>query len=261
MKRRLLICVLIIVAFVAWGEWNNIDRLKVAVLDLRARVDGIDTTTLSELLLVGLVEQNAFQVVERDMIDAVVEEQQFQLSEISTGDIAKLGSLAGAHKIIAGSISRLGDTYFIIVKGIDTTTAVIDLSDQVSSPSVDGLVAVLPVLAERLVRKARGEQVPPFQRAEQSLTILPVTGEYLVEGRNPDGSGYEGRAVLTEDAGTFTMVWYIGDSVIAGSGVRVGDRLTIDWGDTDPAIYSIMADGTLQGVWAGGKGSETLIRR
>jgi len=264
MKRATILLLLLSVSFACWAEWNNIKNLRVAVLDLQSRVEreAIDTTTLSEMLLANLVDQNAFQVVERTLITRIIEEQQFQVSAFTDKEIARIGTLAGANKIVTGSISKIGDTYFVIVKGIDTATGIIDLGDQVSSRTVSGLLAVFPVLADRLVRKAKGESVAAF-RLEDVASGVPraLAGEYAVLGRNPDGSRYRGVARISETGGIYQVVWEIANDVFHGTGRREGDTLSVDWDAGDKVIYTVRRDGTLDGVWAGGQGSETLTPR
>ena len=263
MRRVLIALALVALTVPATAEWNNIRNLKVAVLDLQSRVgeEQIDTRTLSEMLLVNLVDRNAFQIVERTLIARIIDEQQFQISDFSAREIAQIGTLAGANKIIAGSISRIGDTYFVIIKGIDTATGIIDLSDQVSSRTAAGLVQVFPILAERLVRKALGEQVAAYEPDAPVAATRRLAGSYAVGGRNPDGSEYRGTVEITEAAGVYTVVWQIGSQVYRGHGTREGDRLTIDWGDATPVIYTIRPSGELDGIWAAGAGSETLTPR
>jgi hypothetical protein len=264
MRRAAAVALMLLAGAACWAEWNNIKNLKVAVLDLQSRVEKetLDTATLSEMLLANLVDKNAFQIVERNLIRRIIDEQQFQLSAFTEKEIARIGSLAGANKIVTGSISKIGGIYFVIVKGIDTSTGVIDLSDQVSSRSVEGLLAVFPILADRLVRKAQGESVAAYRMDEAAATsVLSIAREYSVLGRNPDGSQYRGIARISESGGTYTMKWEIGTQSFEGRGRREGDTLTIDWGSDSPVIYTIKPDGRLNGVWARGQASEELTPR
>ena len=266
MKKVALCIAIVLVAAVpsVFAEWNNIANLKVAVLDLNNRVSGedIDTVTLSEMLQMHLVNQSAFQVVERALIERILEEQEFQMSGVTSSDMMKIGALAGANKIIAGSVSKIGDTYYLLVKGMDTVTGVIDLSDQVMAESLDDLLAVFPVLARRIVRKARGADVPLYVLGgtpDDELMAMPeLEGRYAIDGTNPDGSSYGGEVDITFQNGAYQVTWYIGESLYVGVGELEGTTLTVDYGDAFPAIYRVRSDGVLDGIWADGAAYEIL---
>ena len=254
---------LILFATPLCAEWNNINDLKVAILELEDRVAGeeIDTATLSEMLQLHLVDRNAFQIVERSLVDRILEEQEFQLAGFSSSEMMKIGSLAGANKIIAGSISRINDTYYLLIKGLDTVTGVIDLSDQIMAPGLDELLAALPVLSERIVRKARGEEVPLYSFAEPAdpaATLPELPGRYAINGTNPDGSKYFGEVVIERQGSVYRVIWYIGESVYTGEGRLSNGVLTVDYGDSYPAIYRLRSDGVLDGTWADGAAYEVL---
>jgi hypothetical protein len=90
-----------------------------------------------------------------------------------------------------------------------------------------------------------------------------VGGTYHVEGKNPGGGRYEGTCVISGDPTTgYTFHWTIGGAQYTGTGTLDGDTLTVDWGQPDPVIYKVSADGAeLKGKWGPkGRGRETLTR-
>lgn len=167
MKVRYLVplALCLVLSQVAFAQWVNMKNIKVATLDLVSRVSGesIDTATLTEMIQVALVDRHAFMLVERSLITKVLQEQEFQASGLTDSEAAKVGAIAGANKILSMTLSKLGGDYILILRSIDTSTAIMDLSDQVQSPTLTGFIDLIPVLAERFVRKARGEAVPPFK--------------------------------------------------------------------------------------------------
>jgi hypothetical protein len=86
-----------------------------------------------------------------------------------------------------------------------------------------------------------------------------LTGVYRAEGTNPSGSKYTGIVALKEDGDDFKVTWWVGKDVFNGSGHYAGKMLVINWGDKDPVIYSFGDQGELDGEWADGSASETLI--
>lgn len=90
-----------------------------------------------------------------------------------------------------------------------------------------------------------------------------VGGTYHVEGKNPAGGRYEGTVVISGDATSgYSFQWTIGESQYAGTGTLADDTLTVDWGEADPVVYKVSADGSeLKGRWGPkGKGKEKLTR-
>ncbi len=263
----------------AFSEWLHMKDLKVAVLDVVSRVQGeeIDTATLTEMLQVALVDRDEFRIVERSLLDKIVKEQEFEVSAITEGQAAKIGELAGADKVMLVSLAKFADKYIVIVKGIDVKTGIVDLSDQVLSYSVSGFIDVFPVLADRLVRKARGEavaaykipadQTPPAalaapQAAPSADAQAGIDGTYKVAGVNPDGSAYRGSCdVALKSDGTYSFNWIVGGSTYVGVGKLKNGVMTVDWGDSSPVIYRVQQGGKLLvGTWSNGDATEQLSK-
>ena len=94
---------------------------------------------------------------------------------------------------------------------------------------------------------------------EQTRSFALIEGNYIVEGKNPDGSTYGGNCrVIDIGDGSFSFKWTIGKQTFSGTGKFIGDTISVDWGDSDPVIYKVAADGTLNGIWADGQATETL---
>lgn len=92
-------------------------------------------------------------------------------------------------------------------------------------------------------------------------SFLPqIEGKYAVQGLNPDGTRYSGSVTITVKDGTAFFRWDIAGQTFHGQGPLTGNTLIIDWGQKDPVVYQINADGTLTGSWAAGRASETLRR-
>jgi|GEM_PF-1294745 len=122
------------------------------------------------------------------------------------------------------------------------------------------------VLDGRWGAQGRGAEVLVLKQPSDSASDTPehpvsLAGKYNADGRNPDGSRYRGRVVITRDGNIYHFQWWIGQQTYRGQGQLVQNVLTIDWGEADPVIYQVLADGTLKGTWAAGKASENLTKR
>ena len=88
-----------------------------------------------------------------------------------------------------------------------------------------------------------------------------IAGAYEVLGRDPDGQEYEGTATLRPDGGAWRIEWRIGGQTFQGRGILAGQVLAVDWGDPDPVVYVVMADGSLHGTWSNGRALDRLTPR
>ena len=87
----------------------------------------------------------------------------------------------------------------------------------------------------------------------------PIAGTYRVEGRNPDGSPYQGSVTVTETDGALGFAWQVGSQSYEGQGQREGAVVRVDWGARYPVVYVVMPDGELHGTWSNGQALERLI--
>lgn len=122
------------------------------------------------------------------------------------------------------------------------------------------LIASVTVPAAKAFPAPRSSAWMQFQPAEATRVSksASLAGSYKVEGRNVDGSRYAGRLTISQDGETFRFRWEVGRDVYLGEGTLNGDVLTVYWGQPEPVIYILRADGSLQGTWAAGRASEVL---
>jgi hypothetical protein len=98
-----------------------------------------------------------------------------------------------------------------------------------------------------------------------------IQGTYAAVGSNPGGKGqYKGNVIITKTGQTYKVVWSVGTAYI-GTGIVVGDVLSVAYTDENKkwfgiVAYKIMSGGKkLEGIWSGhnGKtlGKETLTKK
>lgn len=122
------------------------------------------------------------------------------------------------------------------------------------------------VLDGRWGTGGRGTDVLVLKSSKPSADATPdrpvnLVGKYRATGKNPDGSGYKGTVAISRKGDTYHFQWWIGNQTYRGKGKLSNGVLTIDWGEAEPVIYQVMANGLLKGTWAGGKASEDLRKR
>ncbi len=90
-----------------------------------------------------------------------------------------------------------------------------------------------------------------------------ISGEYDVDGTNPNGTTYTGAVTISRQGDNrYRFEWVIanGDRY-SGAGTLRGRTISVNWGQRYPVIYQVGGDGILEGTWANGTATETLTRR
>ena len=127
---------------------------SVAVLDFEARgIPDYEAETLTERLRTEIATTKAIQLVDRKLLQSILEEQGLQQSGCTTDECAaEVGQLLGAQYIISGAVGKLGETYSIDAKMVSVTTGVAVRSKSVSySGEIAGLLNEMEILAWEIV--------------------------------------------------------------------------------------------------------------
>ena len=104
---------------------------RIAVMKFEGSgVDEITSKNITDRFSYELSKTHRFDIVEREMMDKILEEQKFQASGCVADECAvEIGQLIGVSQIVAGSISKIGDFYSLNIKLIDVATGKIIYQD------------------------------------------------------------------------------------------------------------------------------------
>jgi TolB-like protein len=96
----------------------------IAVVDFTGNnVSKGDCKALTDRLRAELFNTKHFKVIEREMMEQIIEEQGFQQSGCSTDEcMVEVGKLIGVEKIVGGSISKVGRTYSVSSRIVSVET-------------------------------------------------------------------------------------------------------------------------------------------
>lgn len=99
-------------------------KTRIAVLDLQAEgISESEAKTLTGRLRSKLVDTNVFEVLEREQMNAVLQEQGFQQSGcVSDECLVEIGRLVGVQQMVGGAIGKIGETYTLDLRIIDVAT-------------------------------------------------------------------------------------------------------------------------------------------
>ena len=148
-------------------------RLSVAVLPFSSNEDAKDLTdSVTEKLIIQLVNLRRFRVIERSALDKIMEEQKLGLTGFVDEETAiKVGKLAGADVIILGSINIQIGFVKVSARGIDTETSVLIVAKEADSgntniETIENLVEQIAIdiyndlpLVEGIVMEVEEDQI------------------------------------------------------------------------------------------------------
>jgi len=139
------------------------ETMLIAVLELDVNDVGAgEARAIAERLRVKLSEQAVFEVVERNRMQSILEEQGFQFSGACDTDecVVQVGRILGVRKVVAGSVSKVGTLYSLQVRIVDVESARIE---HVAYRDVNGIEEVLTratnEVADELAREVAEETV------------------------------------------------------------------------------------------------------
>ncbi|MEM1388875.1 MAG: hypothetical protein AAF748_08650 [Pseudomonadota bacterium] len=116
--------------------------------------------------------------------------------------------------------------------------------------------AATTALAQQGGGKKGGDD--PFADNSTSGGGFNITGNYRVEGLNPNGSAYNGVVRIDQQDNRVSIAWNVGGQAYSGTGIIEGRIVAIDWGADSPVVYVVMPDGQLHGTWNDGLALERL---
>jgi len=130
----------------------------IAVFELDT--DGVDKSIsrpLTESIRRELVKAGIYKVMDRSNMNKIMDEQKFQYSCAAGECIVEAGKLLGVGKIVNGSVSIVGKTYYLSLQLVNVETGNIeDVSEDKCKCEVDDLIES----SKRLARRLMGEKVP-----------------------------------------------------------------------------------------------------
>lgn len=157
----------------------------VAVLDFEGQGMPVsETLTLSERFRTEIANTGAVRLIERKLLEKIMEEQGLQQSGCTTTECAaEVGQLLGAQFMINGSIGLIGNTYTIDVKMISVETGAAVSSRSVSyRGEVDGLLTEMEILAWEINGLTPPERLF-LKRTGGETATLPTVAILDFEGR------------------------------------------------------------------------------
>jgi len=106
--------------------------IPIAIVEFEGNgISQTEAIALTDRLRNELFRLGAFEVVERGMMETILNEQDFQLTGCTSNEcLVEVGQLLGAKQIVGGSISKVGGTFTVSARIVDVETGrVLRVSD------------------------------------------------------------------------------------------------------------------------------------
>jgi sugar lactone lactonase YvrE/TolB-like protein len=152
-------CVILIVTLAFWASYvSAASRNRIAVVDLESQGEKAKAEELGKIaaqwLATAFVNQGRFDVIERQALERVIQEQQLGLTGvIDVNTAAQLGRVLGATYIVTGAVISHKQGIDLNVKIIETESATIKVADRLAANSVGAMSNKIGPFVAELVSK------------------------------------------------------------------------------------------------------------
>jgi TolB-like protein len=162
---------------------------RVAVIDFESIGDDPNIGRgVTEIVRTELIKTGNYEVVERALLNKIIEEQRFQLSDlVDPSKAVELGKLLGADLILTGSVVKIGTSYTINARFIDVKTGMAKRAEAIRGNEINELTYMsgqLIGILEQEVKPApvvppekRPSVVPPEEPQERFSVPVPTRME------------------------------------------------------------------------------------
>lgn len=154
---NVIIFALLFVIFTTSCSAADFKKTKIAVLDFELRGDSFTTKDMggivAEWFTTAMVQDGRFEVVERALLQKIVEEQKLGMTGlIDESSSAQLGRILGVKTVISGSVLQFQETIEVNARIINVNTGSIVAAENVRSTSSENLKGLIEQLTARIVK-------------------------------------------------------------------------------------------------------------
>ncbi|MBU0711757.1 PEGA domain-containing protein, partial [bacterium] len=161
-------------------------ELNIALLEFVSRgLTDTEAAIISDRIRLELKNTGRYNVLEREMMKAILQEQSFQQSGCTDSEcLVEVGQLLSVEKMVGGSISKIGNLYVIEARIIDVATGSIDhnVAEDYSGPIELLLVNTTKTVARKLAGQetTAAPSTDAIYSGQADITISSVPGGGVV---------------------------------------------------------------------------------
>jgi TolB-like protein len=172
----LLSIAILLLILCVWSPANaDFKKTKIAVLDFQMQGEQTNSKDMgkivAEWLITGLVETGRFDVIERRLLEKLLEEQKLGVTgAIDPNSAAQLGKILGVRIIVSGTVTSLEGYTEINARLINVDSASIIAAEKVRASSAEKLRDLVTKITDKIVLAFPMEGYV-VQRADKKVTI------------------------------------------------------------------------------------------
>ena len=204
-----LVSLILFSAYYASAEEGKL--LRLAVIGFRKTGENIEPHELdkiiTEWLTEFLVNTKAFEVVERQELEKVLQEQSLgQTGILDSKSAAQVGNILGVDVLITGTLIYFDDTFEVVARQIDATTGSILGVASVSTDDGDELRSHVEELAQMIYRKLSPKRPVADAKLYETFDGEKLdTDRWFVEFSENFGKNDRKRTSLIQQAGVLRI--------------------------------------------------------
>jgi len=159
-----------------------------AILDFEGKgINQIEASALTDRLRSELYELNVFPVIERGLMEEILNEQGFQQSGCTSDEcVVEVGKIIGVKQMIGGSISKIGNIFSVSARIVDVETGEIikivtyDYEGKIGGLLREGMYQVaLQIIGKETIKSLRGT-------GSVYITSIPSEANVVIDDQKLD---------------------------------------------------------------------------
>ncbi len=181
-KIILFLLALVISSVIPASSAADYTKTKIAVLDFDLKGEGFETDDMgaivAEWFITALVKEGRFDVIERSLLNKILDEQKLGISGAVDEETAtQLGKLLGVKVIISGSVLRVQHILEINARIIDVETAAIIAAENVRSATAERLQDLVIQMSIKIIKHFPLEGYVVSREPNETMTAIDL-GKY-----------------------------------------------------------------------------------
>lgn len=128
------------------------NQIRIAVIDLKPiGIHRNNAMIVSDLLRTELFKTKLFTVLERDQMNKILKEQDFQVSGCTDTECGiEIGKLLNANKVLLGTVGKLDDKYIINARIVDVKKGITEFAETTKVDSKADLDKGCEIFAKKI---------------------------------------------------------------------------------------------------------------
>lgn len=153
-------------------------KMRIAIMDLQANnLPKSTAQAVSDLIRTEMFNTGLFRVVERAEMESILKEQGFQLEGCTDTECAvQMGRLLSAHKILVGTVSKLGQSFIVNARIVDVEKGEMEFADKAKAESEGTLDEAVETFARKIAGRIEAKKEGKEITTEFEAPSTPGTG-------------------------------------------------------------------------------------